>query len=146
MNDVNEITTKTSLNGWRETSISPLVNYQYEKITHTISQINELTKKLIDGASNRQSINHTHIADTACLIDFYNRELKTLKKDIFISFNKDISQLEQCLNNEKFNIKLFISGGHWDRESFLKNNTKPRDEVRNFLYQKGLIKDRELHV
>ena len=146
MNDVNEITEKTSLNGWREENISALVNYQYQKITYIVSQINELTKKLIDAVSDRHSINQIHVADTACLINFYKIELRTLKKDMFECFNKDISQLEKCCDNEKFNIKLFLSGGHWDRESFLKYNTKPRDEVRNFLYQKGLIEERELHV
>jgi hypothetical protein len=137
---------KTSLNGWRENSISPLVNYQYEKITETISRINQLTEKLVKASSDRLSINPITIANTACHINFYNVELRTLKKDIFESFNKDISQLEKCLNNKKFNIKLFIAENIWDRESFLINNTKPRDEVRNFLHQKGLIKEKELHI
>lgn len=138
--------TKTSLNGWRENSISPLVNYQYEKITETISRINQLTEKLVKASSDRLSINPITIADTACHINFLNIELRKLKKDLFESFNKDISQLEQCLNNQKFNIKLFIAENIWDRESFLRNNTKPRDEVRNFLYKKGIIKDKELHI
>lgn len=138
--------TKTSLNGWRENSISPIINYQYEKITEKISRINKLTEKLVKVSGDRMSINPVTIADTACHINFLNIELRTLKNDIFKSFNKDISQLEKCLNNEKFNIKLFIAENIWDRESFLRNNTQPRDEVRNFLYQKGLIKEKELHL